>query len=85
MEKYFNLSEESIESIIEHLENECWSGAKDRISSASEEQIEEVASRLQELFCDEYITETSINDFVWFECDDIFEEDEEDEEESEEE
>ena len=81
MEKYFNLSEETIESIIEHLERESWGGAEDRISSATDEQIEEVASRLQELFCDEYITETSINDFVWFECDDIFDEDEEESEE----
>lgn len=84
MEKYFNLGEESIESIIEHLESESWGGAKDRISSATEEQIEQVAETLKELFGDEYITETTINDFVWFDCDNIFEDDEDEEDDEEE-
>lgn len=87
MEKYFKLSEESIESIIEHLNNELWSGAKDRIESATEEQKERVADNLREWFFGGLVTDTQINDYVWFECDDIFypEESEEEEEEEEEE
>ena len=64
-----------------------WAGAKDRIESASDEQIEKVAERIEEYFnCGgEIPTETQINDLVWFECDDIFfPEEEEENEESEE-
>lgn len=49
-----------------------WGGALDRIKDATQEQREEVKQRLFDCFFDEEPTETQINDFVWFECDDIF-------------
>lgn len=62
-----------------------WSGARDRIESATEEQKEQVKQRIKETFFysaeETEPTETEINDFVWFECDDIFEEKDEDEDE----
>ena len=55
-----------------------WSGAADRWDNATDEQREQVVDRLEEYFCDETPTETQINDIVWFECDDIFFNEEED-------
>ena len=67
---------------------EFWSGAKDRMNDATEEQIKQVEERIEEYFdcTGEIPTDTQINDIVWFECDDIFfpEEDEEDEDEEDE-
>ena len=61
-----------------------WSGAKDRMDDATEEQRRQVEERINDVFAlGEMPTDDDINDFVWFECDDIFypeEEDEEDEE-----
>lgn len=54
---------------------EFWSGAADRMNNATEEQVARVEERLKECFFyddSEIPTETQINDFVWFECDDIF-------------
>lgn len=54
-----------------------WSGARDRMLSATPEQREAVAERLESWFTEGDIpTETEINDIVWFECDDIFDGDE---------
>lgn len=52
---------------------EFWSGAKARMDDATDEQREEVFGRIAE-FCDcsGEVTETAINDLVWFDCDDIF-------------
>lgn len=66
-----------------------WAGAKDRIENATEEQIEKVEERIKEYFEDcediENIpSETTINDIVWFECDDIFFPEEEEENQDEE-
>ena len=68
---------------------EFWAGAKDRIDNATDEQIEKVEERIKEYFdgCEDIEnipSETTINDIVWFECDDIFFPDEEDENEDEE-
>jgi len=51
-----------------------WAGAYDLIKDATDEQKERVKERLEETFGwdDEIPTKTEINDFVWFECDDIF-------------
>lgn len=57
-----------------------WSGARDRIESATERQKQKVKERIEEYFYDEEPTETEINDLVWFECDDIFDNEEEQEE-----
>lgn len=49
-----------------------WGGAKDRIESATDEQIKQVEQKILDCFCDMIPTDTEINDFVWFDCDDIF-------------
>lgn len=60
---------------------EFWGGARDRMSSATEEQRQLVFARIEDVFVDDFASETDINDLVWFECDDIFYSDEEEEEE----
>lgn len=60
---------------------EFWGGAKARMDDATEEQRQLVCARLEDVFVDDFPTETDVNDFVWFECDDIFYPEEEDEEE----
>ena len=52
-----------------------WSGARDRMEDATEEQKEEVKQRIMDYYFsdDENIpTDGEINDLVWFDCDDIF-------------
>lgn len=58
---------------------EFWGGAKARMDDATEEQRQLVCARLEDIFVDQIPTKTDVNDFVLFECDDIFypEEDEE--------
>lgn len=52
---------------------EFWSGAKDRMDGATDEQRERAYERIAEYCeCCEDVSETTINDLVWFECDDIF-------------
>ena len=51
---------------------EFWWGAKTLMNGATKEQQNAVKERLEEVFDGEIPTETQINDFVWFECDDIF-------------
>lgn len=62
-----------------------YNGAKTRIKIASDSQLKEVERRIEMNFKYTFPTRDAINNFVWFECDDIFfpEEDEEDEEEDE--
>nr|DAL21718.1 MAG TPA_asm: Pyridoxine 5'-phosphate oxidase C-terminal dimerization region [Caudoviricetes sp.] len=57
---------------------EFWSGAAHRMADATDAQREAVYERLEE-FADGSVelSETDINDYVWFECDDIFDESEE--------
>lgn len=57
---------------------EFWGGAADRMADATDAQKAAVYERIEE-YTDggAEVTETDINDFVWFECDDIFDEDEE--------
>lgn len=55
-----------------------WAGAANRMAEATVAQREAVCERLEEYFDGSTAaTETDINDFVWFECDDIFDEGEE--------
>ena len=56
-----------------------WSGAADRMNKATEEQRHEVFDRIEELSelaaeSGQLLTNTDINDYVWFECDDVFDE-----------
>lgn len=61
-------------------EFEFWSGAADRMTGATVAQREAVCERLEEYFDGSTeATEADINDFVWFDCDDIFDGVDEDE------
>ena len=65
-----------------------WSGAKDRVSELTYEQLDELGAYIEDCFDGTTPTETDINDFVWFDCDDFLAqlkgENEEEEEEEEE-
>lgn len=54
------------------LDDFFWSGAKHRWDDATDDQKERVWDLLQDVFMDEIPTEAEVNDFVWFECDEIF-------------
>lgn len=58
---------------------EFWGGAKARMDDATEKQRQLVCARLEDVFVDDFPTEVDVNDFVLFECDDIFYPDEEEE------
>lgn len=70
----------------EELDYLLWGGAEEKWRSATEAQKEEVWNILEEMFNNGIEADTtvnaltSINDFVWFSCDDIFYPNEEDEE-----
>lgn len=74
------------------LQNQCWSGAVDTLNTIYENDKEnELMNLLNELFADDDdCSLTTINDFLWFdneyifECLDISDEDEEDDEDEEE-
>lgn len=51
---------------------EFWAGARDRMNSATEEQRQLVYARIEDYFVDSFVSETDVNDLVWFDCDDIF-------------
>ena len=70
MERYVIL-----EDVQDITDMGLWAGALDRWNTATDEQKEAVYQKL----CDcelangeTPIYETTINDFIWFECDDIF-------------
>ena len=65
---------------FDDLERFFRSGAKQRWEGATDDQKERVWDLIQEVFMDEIPTETEVNDFVWFDCDDIFNEKEEEDE-----
>lgn len=51
-----------------------WSGAKDTIEDIKRvEKMDELANLIEGIFCDCSPTDTQINDYVWFERDEIFE------------
>lgn len=64
---------------VDPEEFEFWGGAKARVDDATEEQRQLVFARLEDVFLDDFPTETDVNDYVWFECDDIFYPEEEEE------
>ena len=74
------------------LQNQCWSGAVDTLNTIEENDMEnELMNLLNELFADDdNCSLTTINDFLWFDDEYIFEclgisdEDEDEEEEDEE-
>ena len=58
------------------LDNFFWAGAKDRWIDATESTRHKVWNRICELAdcccCEDCVSETWVNDLVWFECDDLF-------------
>lgn len=51
-----------------------WSGARDRVEKLKPSQRRWLSDYIEEYFgtsCDEIPTDTAINDFVWFDCDDF--------------
>lgn len=69
---------------MEDLYDVLWGGAADRWKNATDEQRECVWETLIDIFQDNEVEipdMTTINDFIWFECDDIFYDSEEEEEE----
>lgn len=82
------------ELCMHDLDDFLWSGARDRWDGADEYTKERVWKRVcMWAECCEEVSDTWVNDVIWFECDDLFypededededEEDEEDEEDSE--
>ena len=59
---------------------EFWGGAKERMDSATDEQQQEVYDQIEILCYEQDCSQIDINDFVWFECDEIFDEDENEDE-----
>jgi len=60
---------------ISDLDRLLWSRAADKWANATDEQRLLIWDAIVDIFCDnadEYPDMTTINDFVWFECDDIF-------------
>lgn len=49
-----------------------WGGAKDRWDNATDEQQCSVWSLINDVFFDSVPDLTELNDFIWFECDEIF-------------
>ena len=49
-----------------------WSGAKDTVKYLTESELETIESYLEELY-PEGMTDTELNDFIWFEDDTIAE------------
>ena len=65
---------------INDLDRILWSGAADRWANATDEQRERVWEALTYFFDDrDAIPDmTTINDFIWYSCDEYFSDEEED-------
>ena len=57
---------------LDDLEYILWSGAREKWVAASDEQRERVWTLLEDIFSDRIPDLTTVNDVIWFECDDIF-------------
>ena len=63
-----------IEMDYRTLKNNSWSGALDTLKDIEEaDKEDELMYLLEEIFADTIPTETEVNDFLWFERDDIYE------------
>lgn len=67
------IEEHFIESFSD-LEDLCWSGARDTLEDIRQADLEdEFMEHLEMIFSeDEDITNTTINDYIWFERDEIY-------------
>lgn len=65
--------EVKFELTYDDMEYKLWSGARKNWVDATEDQRKQVWDMVQDVFMDGDIpTMTEVNDFVWFDCDDIF-------------
>ena len=56
------------------LKDRVWSGAVDTMQRiADEHKEEELINLLNEVFCEQQPDITKVNDYLWFESDDIYE------------
>ena len=63
-----------IEMDYRTLKNNSWSGALDTLKDIEEaDKEDELMYLLEDIFTDTIPTETEVNDFLWFERDDIYE------------
>ena len=63
--------EMNFDSLYE-LYDESWSGARDTLDEIIKQGREEEAMQIiEETFSDEIPTDTQVNDFIWFELEDI--------------
>lgn len=73
-----NVYEEKYFEDLYDLKEICWSGAIDRIDEVlemSEEKQEQFIEYIKEMLGEEeHLSTTTLNDFIWFECDDFIEE-----------
>ena len=55
------------------IENfEFWAGAKDVLNRCvQEDKLEELERLIEDVFCDSEPSDTEINDFVWFDAEDL--------------
>lgn len=68
---------------VDNLGEHLWSGARDRWNDADDDTREAVFERILDWFeSDEEIELTTVNDAIWFDCDDLFFPEEEEEEDS---
>lgn len=60
------------ELTFDEMSNFLWGPARDLWNKATDEQREAVWDILENIYSNEVPDETTVNDFVWNECDDIF-------------
>ena len=59
---------------FDELYRNSWSGAKDTLDTiAKAGKTEKLMELLEEIFCDDCPTATDVNDYLWFDADNIFE------------
>ena len=59
---------------FDELYRNSWSGAKDTLDTiANSGQTDELMELLEETFCDDCPTATDVNDYLWFDAENIFE------------
>ena len=73
-----NVYEEKYFEDLYDLKEICWSGAIDRIDEVlemSDEKQDQFIEYIKEnLGEEEHLSTTTLNDFIWFDCDDFIEE-----------